>query len=161
MSSDSEEVAFKVIKSLSKQMVKQGASQLELSEDVATFLARQLAFTMDLLKKGHTITPGYLALLLTSKAASIADLAAGKRYECGFAVLFLSTSLTKAAVFTTFAGPGHFIWTAAELLAEVYSADKACGVSAAVSKKVEETVVPGYMWLESEILRWISSGGRS
>ena len=79
-----------------KESVKQGGSLMELPDDCSKFLANQLAFTYDLIKKGNKLTPGYLGILLANKTFGIADLVLGKRFDCGFAILFLGSSLTKA-----------------------------------------------------------------
>ncbi|MCK6395777.1 hypothetical protein, partial [Zoogloea sp.] len=123
------------------------------------FLASQLSFTFDLVKKGNKITPGYLAVLLAQKGLSIADLAAGNRFDCAITALLLGTSLTKAIALTTFTGPAHLAITAAELLSECYRMDKTCGISDTAYKEVEKVSLPAYMWLEQGIVEWMSRGG--
>lgn len=159
MAIEEEEIFYKLMKSAGKQAVKQGASKAELPDEISKFLASQLSFTFDLLKKGSKLTPGYLAVLLAQKGFSIADLAAGKRFDCGITMVLLGTSLTKAVALTTFTGPVHLAFTAAELLSECYSVDKSCGISDAAYKEVEKVTLPAYMWLEQGIVEWMSRGG--
>ena len=129
---------------------------MELPDDCSKFLANQLAFTYDLIKKGNKLTPGYLGILLANKTFGIADLVLGKRFDCGFAILFLGSSLTKAALFTSFTGPGLALVTAAELLSECYNVDKTCGISEAVSQEIDKATRPAYMWLEQGVMDWLS-----
>jgi len=159
MSAEDGEIFYKLLKASAKQGVKQGSSKADLPDDVSKFLANQLSFTFDLVKKGSKITPGYLAVLLAHKGLGIADLALGKRYDCAITVLLLGASLTKAIALTTFTGPVHLAITAAELLSECYSVDKTCGISDAAYKEIEKATLPAYMWLEQGIVGWISHGG--
>ncbi|HKR36467.1 MAG TPA: hypothetical protein VJT10_16605 [Steroidobacteraceae bacterium] len=154
------ELFYKLIKVSGKQAVKYGSSKTGLPDDVSKFLAGQLSFAFDLIKKGSKITPGYLAVLLAQKGLGIADLAVSQRYDCAITVLLLGTSLTKSIALTTFTGPAHFAVTAAELLAECYSVDKSCGVSDAISQQIDEVTLPAAMWLEQGVMQWISRGGR-
>jgi len=159
MATEDEEIFYKMVKAGAKQAVKQGSAKAGLPDDVSKFLASQLSFTFDLLKKGSKLTPGYLAVLLAQKGLGIADLALGKRFDCAIAVLLLGTSLTKAVGLTTFTGPAHFAVTSAELLSECYGVDKSCGVSDAISEQVEKVTLPAAMWLEQGVIQWLSRGG--
>ena len=87
------------------------------------------------------------------------NLGTGRRYECAIAVVVLGASFAKAAFLTTFTGPGHLMFTAVELLREVYGADKSCGVSDAIMAKIEQVASPAHSWLEREIINWMSRGG--
>ena len=157
-SSEEAELFYKVVKSSSKKVVQQGASSLELPEELQRFLASQLSFTFDLIKKGNKLTPACLAVLLAQKGLGIADISMGKRYDCAISILLMSASLVKAIALTTFTGPAHLAVTAAELLAESYSVDKTCGVSDAVYQKIEEKTLPAYIWMEQGIVQWMSRG---
>lgn len=147
-----------IFKSGAKQAVRRGTLIAGLPDDVCKFLAGQLAFTFDLLKKGNKLTPGYLGILLAGKALGVADLALDQRYDCAISVLLLATSLTKSIGFTTFTGPAHLLVNAASLLADCYSVDKSCGVSDVVQKKVQAVTLPAAMWLESGVVEWLSRG---
>ena len=129
MATEEEEILFKMFKGGAMQAVKQGSIKAHIPDDISKFMARQLSFTIDLVKKGGNLTPAYLSLLLAQKGLGIANLAMGKRADCGIAVVLLAISLTISAGFTAFTGPMHFTVTAAELLSECYSVDKTCGVS--------------------------------
>jgi hypothetical protein len=159
MATEDEELFYKLMKAGARQAIKQGSAKADLPDDLSKFLASQLAFTFDLVKKGSKLTPGYLAVLLAQKGLSIADLAAGKRLDCAITVLLLGTSLTKAIALTTFTGPAHLAITAIELLSECYSMDKTCGISGADYKEIEKVSLPAYMWLEQGIVEWMARGG--
>lgn len=159
MSKEDQEIFYKLMKAGAKQSVKHGAGKLDLPDEVATFLASQLSFTFDLLKKGARLSRGDLMALLVQKQLSIAQLATGKRFDCALAFAVLGLSLTKAVAFTTFTGPAHFAVTAVELLAECYSVDKSCGISDAAYRAAEKVALPAATWLEQGIVQWISRGG--
>lgn len=159
MRAEDNEIAYKLVKASAKHAVRQGSIKGGLPDEVAGFLATQLAFTFDLVKKGHKLTPAYLAVLLAQKSLGMASLASAHRYDCAITVLLLGTSLTKAIAMTAFTGPVHLLITAAELLSECYSVDKSCGVSDAVYEKIEETALPAYIWMEQGIVQWLSSSG--
>ena len=159
MATEDEELFYKLMKAGAKQAVKQGAAKADLPEDLSRFLASQLSFTFDLVKKGAGLTPGYLAVLLAHRGIGDADLAVGRRFDCRITALLLGASLTKAIALTTFTGPAQLAITAAELLAECYSMDKTCGISDAVYKEVERVSLPAYIWLEQGIVEWMSRGG--
>ena len=152
------EVFYKLFKAGSKQAVKSGAQQLELPDHVARFLASQFAFTLDLLKKGRSLNGPYLAVLLAEKNLGIAAVAAGQRYDCAISVLLLSASLLKSVGMTTFTGPAHLAITGLELLSNVYTTDKACGVSDQVAKAVQSTTLPAAAWLERGLTQWLMRG---
>jgi hypothetical protein len=159
MADEDNEIFYKLMKAGAKQAVKKGAAKVDLPDDVSRFLASQLSFTFDMVKKGSKLTPGYLAVLLAQKGLGIADLALGQRFDCAITVALLGASLTKAIALTTFTGPAHFAITAAELLSECYSVDKTCGISDAAYKEVEKVTLPAYMWMEQGIVDWMSRGG--
>lgn len=159
MTIEDEEIFYKLIKASAQQGVKQGAMQVGIPYDLSRFLANQLSFTFDLLKRGYNLTPGYLGILLAKKGLGIINLALGQRSDCAIAVMVLGISLTKSSFFTTFTGLGHFAINAVELLAECYSVDQSCGVSDKVKKQVEKVTLPAAMWLEMGILQWLSRGG--
>ena len=158
METDAEAMSFKLVKAAAKQAVRQGSSELGLPDEASGFLASQLSFTFDLLKKGSAITPAYLGILLAGKGLAIGGLAAGRRYDCAIAVAVLALSLTKTVAFTTIAGPGHLMITAAELLSDCYSVDKTCKVSEVVYNEVESVTLPAAMWLELGVTQWLFRG---
>ncbi len=80
--SEDAELFYKLVKAGSKKAVKDGSAALDLPEDIQKFLASQLSFAFDLLKKGNKLTPRYLGVLLAHKGIGIADLASSKRYDC-------------------------------------------------------------------------------
>ena len=159
MATEDEEVFYKLMKNAAKEAVKRGSAKAGLPDELSKFLASQLAFTFDLVKKGSKITPVYLGILLLQKTLSIVNLAAGKRFDCAITVLLLGTSLTKAVGLTTFTGPTHFAITAAELLSEYYSMDKTCGISQAAYQEIEKVSLPAYIWLEQGMVELILRGG--
>jgi hypothetical protein len=142
MAIEDEEIFYKLMKATARQAVKQGGAKAERPDDLSQFLASQLEFTFDLLKKGGKLTPGYLTILLINNKLSIAKLATGKRFDCAIGVLLLSTSLAKIIIWTTFSGPAHFAINAVELLSECYGMDKTCGISDAVYKEFEKAAMP-------------------
>lgn len=159
MNPEEREIFYKLVKAGAKQAVRQGAAKTDLPEDLSNFLADQLAFTFDLVKKGGRLTPRYLAALLIHKGLSITDLVLGKRFDCAIAVLILGTALTKSMALTTFTGPAHLIITSAELLSQCYSMDKTCGISDAAIEGIERASLPAYIWLEQGVVEWMSRGG--
>ncbi|MBL0729842.1 hypothetical protein [Piscinibacter sp. HJYY11] len=159
MSKEDQEIFYKLVKAGAKQSVKHGAAKLDLSDEVAAFLAEQLSFTFDLVKKGASLSAGELTVRLLQKNLSIARIAADKRFDCAIAFTVLGLSLTKAVAYTTFTGPAHFAVTAVELLAECYSVDKSCGISDAAYQAAEKVALPAAMWLEQGIVQWMSRGG--
>ncbi len=159
MATEDAELFYKLVKAGATQATKHGAIKSGLPDDMARFLASQLSFTFDLVKKGSNLTPGYLAVLLAQKGLNIAGLAAGAKFDCAITVVLLGTSLTKAIALTAFTGPAHLVITAAELLSECYSVDKACGISDAAFKQVEKVSLPAYIWLDRGIVEWMSRGG--
>lgn len=156
MSNDQTFVFHKIIKTASKQAVKQGALKAELPNDVAVFLADQISFTYDLLKKGYKIDGKTLGVLLAQKALSGTRLAIGGQYECTVALLFLSTSFVKAGLSAVTMGPVGLSITAVELVTETYSTGNAC--SAPIQRKITEVAAPAYGWLENEIMKALSRG---
>ena len=159
MPTQQEEVYFKVFKAAGMQAVKRGMSKGQLPDDVALFLGRQLSVAVDMVKGAPNLTLGKASVLLLQKQLAIANLALGKRADCAIAVLLFSTSLVKAGCFTTLTGGGHAVFVAVELLSELYSVDKTCGISEAVAQKVEETTVPAAMWLDQGVREMLSRGG--
>jgi hypothetical protein len=159
MPDETRDVFFELLKSSSKYAVKKGVTKLEIPDSVASGLADQLSVTFDLVKKGGNITPGYLGIMLATKGVGIAKIAGGKKFECGTAVVTLGIAVTKAACFTTWSGPAYALVKAISILSDLYSVDKACGVTDAVAEKVHEVVDPAYIWLERGIWEWMSRGG--
>jgi hypothetical protein len=159
MSAEDAAIFYELIKSSSKQVVKNGGAKMGLPANVASGIADQISCAFDLVKKGATITPANLALVLFNKGLGIAKIAAGKEYACGIAILTLSTAVINAAFFTTFSGPGYAVVKAISLVSDCYAMDKSCGISDAVVKKIDDVVDPAYMWLDTGIVQWISHGG--
>lgn len=159
MSAEDSSIFHKLTKAAAKQAVRQGAAKADISEDMSKFLASQLAFTYDLVKKGAKVTPRHLAALLFDKGLGIADLVLGRRFDCAIAALILGSSLVKSFALTTFEGPAVFVIDAAQLLAECYSMDKTCGISDAVSEEIQKASLPAYIWMERGVVEWMSRGG--
>ena len=156
MSNDDQKFVFhKLIKTASKSAVKQGLLKAELPGEVADFLAEQLSFTYDLLKKGHKIDGKTLSVLLAQKALSGTRLALSGKHECAIAFLFLTVSFAKAVSATTM-GPVGLSVTAFELVKDTYTMGNTC--SAPVQQKITEVAAPAYGWLESGIMQALSRG---
>ena len=146
MATEDEEIFYKIIKAGVKKAVQQGSTKGGLPDDVSKFLASQLSFTFDLLKKGNKLTPGYLAVLLGERGLSLVDIVVGKRYDCIITMLLLGMSLTKVIALTSFTGPAHLAITAVGLLSDCYSVDNTCGISDAVYKEVDKASLPAYIY---------------
>ncbi len=155
MSDDQKSAIEKLVKEGSKEAVKRGLLKAELPKEAVDFLASQLTFTYDLLKKGHKIDGKTLGILLTQKTASALKLGLNGQHECAIAVLLLSISFVKTGL-STCSGPLGFVVTAVFLLGDVYSTGAAC--SAPVQAKITEVAAPAYGWLESEIIKTLSRG---
>jgi len=157
MSTDDKNFIFhKVIKTVSQQAVKQGALRAELPSEVANYLAEQLAFTYDLVKKGHRIDAKTLTVLLAQKTLSVSRLAVHNQYNCTIALLLLTASVTKAGLSGATLGPVGLSFTAFDLVSQVYSTGNTC--SEPVQQKIVEIATPAYGWLESGIMQALSQG---
>jgi hypothetical protein len=155
-STDEEAALYKIVKAASKQAVKQGSAKAGLPDYVARFLAGQLAFTMDLLRKGASVTPGTLKILFLRKFIGMADLATEGRYDCAASVALLGISLTNSFFLTTVSGPLGLLAEAADLLSQVYAADRSCGLSDAAYRQIEKVATPAAMWLEQGVVDWLT-----
>ena len=152
MNKDTSDFAYKLVKEASKRAVKKGAATVELSDEIASFLVSQLTFTMDLIKKGHKITPANLTFLFIDKGIGIAKIPYGKQYECGIAIAESLILLGKLYV-SPVGGPLMVAWTAYELMAKAYDLNTACGIS----ERVNNGLGNAHNWAEQGIIQWIST----
>lgn len=155
MTADDREMTRILVKAAAEQGVRQGALAMNLPEEVARVLANQLSFTMELLEQGKNLTPRYLAVLLAEKSLATAGLVLPHRYECHLTICLVFASLTKSFPLLLAGGPGALVFQAAGLLVDVWSIDKACGVSDRVVKHVEATVQPFAVWLDQGVMEWL------
>jgi hypothetical protein len=158
MSQEDADIFLIILKQSGKKAIKSGVNAVSDNDELEVFLARQFSFVFDLLKKGEKITIPNLTILLAEKAGSIADLGMGERNQCAVSLLLLSLSLVKTAAFTTFTGPAHLAVKAIEILADMYSVDKSCGVTNHVRKTVNNAVGPAASWLETGVMQALSRG---
>jgi hypothetical protein len=155
----------KIVKKAAKEAVKYGLIKAELPSYVASGIADQLAVAYDLVKASSdatqssgSISPEKLTIALLQKGLGMAKIASGNRgWQCGVAVAVLSVGLYKAGGSLVADGVSEgvltplFLAEAGSALADAYAMDEKCGISDAVQSKVNEVVLPIYMWFENGV----------
>jgi hypothetical protein len=164
-SREEREIFLKLIKKASKESVKYGLTKSSVPDHVASGIADQRAVSYDLVKtsceatlSSRAITPEHLVLALAQKGIGIAKIASGKQgWQCGVAVAVLGVGLYKAfgALVADVGSEGVltsvFLYEAGSALADLYAMDETCGISSAVEEKINEEVLPIYMWFDRGI----------
>lgn len=142
------------ITKLSKAAAKKGLIRAELPSNVASGLADQIFFAVDLLKKGAKITPGQLGLLLAQKGLGIFKIASQGQWDCGIAIATVLFSLIKFSA----AGPASALVQACSLLYDCYCMDRSCGITDAVNAEIQKRTLPVVIFLDAGVRQWLSRG---
>ncbi len=138
-----------VVTRVSKELSKKGAS-VYLPNHIASGVADQIFFAVEVIKSGANITPAKLSVLLASKGLGVFKLASEGGFDCGIKIATVLLGIAKFAV-SPVGTPAAVMATAVSLLYDCYSADKSCGISAAVQAEINRRMLPIAVFLDNGV----------